>query len=438
MSAAASPEPRRAAAELASLLAKRGAVDATGVTVAAYTFPGFHASALNEKLFAPGWSEYALMRGCTPWFPGHEQPRQPLLGALDERLPSTWEIYNRLAREHGVDAFIWDAYWYDDGPAFHEALEEGFLRAPNVATMQFAVMWTNHHWPVWFPNVDTAGRALIEYRLRSPDHAEETAWRSLTHMVGRYCHLPNYWRIEDCPVLVIWSPASLVQSLGEPRAAKLLKNLRRYAQQCGHRDLHLHAPQPDPELLARLGLDSGGEFNPVHVRARALKSPKRHDISYAEVALSLVKDWLKAARGKARASLPMFPSASPGWDTAPRRIPYRVDGKGPEKVWAPAEVVVTGDTPALFKALVQGALAVLQSPGYRGPRVLTIGSWNEWTEGQYLLPDTRYGYGILRALAEALGRRVVSAPILERYVGTHPLGEKDGGRRDPAAPLDRT
>jgi Glycosyltransferase WbsX len=34
--------------------------------------------------------------------------------------------------------------------------------------------------------------------------------------------------------------------------------------------------------------------------------------------------------------------------------------------------------------------------------VLTIGYWNEWTEGHYLLPDTRHGYGMLRALERAL------------------------------------
>ena len=36
------------------------------------------------------------------------------------------------------------------------------------------------------------------------------------------------------------------------------------------------------------------------------------------------------------------------------------------------------------------------------PPVLTIGCWNEWTEGQYLLPDTRHGHGMLKALARAL------------------------------------
>jgi hypothetical protein len=34
-------------------------------------------------------------------------------------------------------------------------------------------------------------------------------------------------------------------------------------------------------------------------------------------------------------------------------------------------------------------------------RVVTVGCFNEWTEGQYLLPDTDFGHGMLQALARA-------------------------------------
>ena len=38
------------------------------------------------------------------------------------------------------------------------------------------------------------------------------------------------------------------------------------------------------------------------------------------------------------------------------------------------------------------------------PRILTIACFNEWSEGHYLLPDNRFGYGMLDALGEALGK----------------------------------
>src|SRR5512133_2584881 len=87
----------------------------SGLTVACYTFPNYHVSALQSRLYGPGWTEYLLTRAARPWFPGHQQPRTPLLGELDESKPETWERYNELAAMHGVDAVIWDWYWSDVG-----------------------------------------------------------------------------------------------------------------------------------------------------------------------------------------------------------------------------------------------------------------------------------------------------------------------------------
>ena len=79
-----------------------------GMEIAAYVFPNYHASALHNKIYAPGWTEYNLIRSARPWFEGHQQPRTPLLGELDESLPSTWEVYNRLCKSSGIDVLLWD------------------------------------------------------------------------------------------------------------------------------------------------------------------------------------------------------------------------------------------------------------------------------------------------------------------------------------------
>src|SRR5262245_22890745 len=154
------------------------------LTVACYTFPHYHPSALNDRLYGPGWSEYVLMRGCRPWFPGHHQPRQPMLGELDEREPATWERYNALAADNGVDVFIWDWYWYGDEPVLHEALDEGFLRASNNRRLKFAVMWTNHPWPIWFPTVQVDGTNRRSFALDAPERPDQV-WQSLSFMIAR-------------------------------------------------------------------------------------------------------------------------------------------------------------------------------------------------------------------------------------------------------------
>ena len=78
----------------------------------------------------------------------------------------------------------------------------------------------------------------------------------------------------------------------------------------------------------------------------------------------------------------------------------------------PAFPVVVDDSPASFEALAKEATGFVNSqPDV--PNVITIGCWNEWTEGHYLLPDTDHGMGILYALADALGKEIPHARYRE-------------------------
>ena len=145
-----------------------------GLTVATYVFPNYHASALHNKLYAQGWTEYNLVRSARPWFEGHQQPRTPLLGELDESKPSTWETYNELCKQSGIDVLIWDWYWYDGKPCLHEALENGFLEAKNNKDVKFACMWTNHPWYVLYPTKMTDGKNAYPPSFDAPDFSEES------------------------------------------------------------------------------------------------------------------------------------------------------------------------------------------------------------------------------------------------------------------------
>jgi hypothetical protein len=373
------------------------------------------------------------MRGGRPWFPEHHQPRQPLLGELDERRPETWDRYNALAAEHGIDVFIWDWYWYDGEPAMHEALEEGFLRARNRGIVKFALMWTNHPWLTLFPTVHVDGTRSFAHARDAPSRPEDV-WRSLSYLIARYLHHPDYWQIDGKPVLVIWDSRRLVEAFGVEGTRRLLDDLRAFAAKLGHAGIHFHLDCTQPVAdgggglgdIAALGFDSYGLYNPIVLAG--LRRPKEDELpEYGVVAADVVRSlWTEV---DALAELPCFPSVSPGWDAAPRHNALPRTSAGDRGTW-PGALVVVNETPGAFEALVRAAFAYLNARPETRP-ILTIGCWNEWTEGQYILPDTRLGYGMLEALAQALGlernARSYASPGADPWPG--PAGP--GPRLDP-------
>ena len=154
--------------------------------------------------------------------------------------------------------------------------------------------------------------------------------------------------------------------------------------------------------LPAMGVQSFSLYNAIAMACEG--RPDEEELpEYGVVAADVVSQvWPQYA---AACEVPFFPTVNPGTDNAPRVL-EPVRGARPSRAVWPATPIVVNETPAAFAALVAGALGYLNAHP-ETPPVMTIGCWNEWTEGHYLLPDTRHGYGMLRALANVLnpGRR---------------------------------
>ena len=64
--------------------------------------------------------------------------------------------------------------------------------------------------------------------------------------------------------------------------------------------------------------------------------------------------------------------------------------------------VLVGNTPDRFKMALAEAKKFMDKKNPKH-KILTINSWNEWTEGSYIEPDTVHGLGYLEAIRKALG-----------------------------------
>ena len=86
--------------------------------------------------------------------------------------------------------------------------------------------------------------------------------------------------------------------------------------------------------------------------------------------------------------MPFYPHVSIGWDTNPRFKELKED-------------LITDGTPDLFASFLRCAIKFVDS-GSLSPRLITVNSWNEWSEGSYLEPDTVHGTQYLEALRNAV------------------------------------
>lgn len=372
--------------------------------VLAYYFPDYHRDARNEAWFGEGWTEWRLVREATARFEGHGQPRRPTLGYTDEADPVVMAEQIRLAVEHGIDGFVFDYYWYDDGPYLQRALDEGFLDAHNPHGFEFSLMWANHDLLDIFPRRDLAE---VPRTLRSGRLDRAAFERMAHHVVDAYFAREEYTRIGGKSRFSIYEVGAFVQGLGGVKAAaEALRWFDALARSHGHAGIHFDAvvwgfsvlpqeiPIEEPEsLLTALGFDSASSYVWIHhIDSLAQDFPRATNWrEVGEQAFAAYRDY------ESRLPVPFHPNVTVGWDASPRvsadtaftqeHLPY------PPAWNASAEDFEAG--------LRLAADFVAHAP--QEYREVTINAWNEWTEGSYLLPDDRDGLSRLEAVRRVFG-----------------------------------
>lgn len=351
---------------------------------AAYVYTGWHPIAERDASFHPGFTEWELVRSCTPRFVGHAQPKVPLLGEYDDRDPVAFGQRIALARQHGIDAFVFGVFWCRGKRVFEAGLDQGFLQSSHARDTPFACMWANRM-PRRVLPVRRSDVPVIDPARAVPSDQQDFV-DFIAMLADNYFHRDNYVTVEGRSYLSIYDSTFFVQELGIDGARTAIAAARTWLREHGHRDLHLAAIEPNAEALPvvrEIGFDSVTHY----VLLPDWKGPFEQD--YREYAELRAGQWRSFAEDS---GLCYMPSVAPGWDASPRGADF--GNKRPDKYpWSP---VVTGEHPELFAAALQRARAFRSPTSVDDPLVL-VASLNEWSEGHYLEPDQRFGMGWLEA-----------------------------------------
>ncbi len=353
--------------------------------VAAFVWPSYTGDEPRARMFWPeGDGEWESLRHATPKFDGHLWPRRPRWGYCNEADPRVMEMQIDAAADHGVNVFIYDWYWYDRRPFLEQCLDNGYLKARNNDRMRFYIMWANHDvnhlWDrrlsdindnvIWLAAIDRKEFEIIGRR-----------W------IEKYFTHPCYYTIDGKPVLMIFHYGNFVNGLGGVNAAAdAVAWLEAETRKAGLPGLHLqlNGHSADAQTLRTIGFESFTHYN-----FRCYRNPERTD---DEILGDPGPEWERVTKNT---SLTYFPQVSIGWDTNPRFKSFKQD-------------ITRQHSPETFKRAMLAARAYADAHSDQPP-LITVNSWNEWTEGSYLQPDDLTGYGYLEALAQ-----VVHAPGRER------------------------
>lgn len=355
--------------------------------------PQYYPIPENDNVWGKGYTEWICTAKAKPLFRGHYQPRIPAdLGFYDLRVPETRRAQAELARDAGIEGFMYWHYWFGNGKRllerpFDEVLSSGEPDYP------FCLGWANHSWRT------STWKALSHFRPEN-NMIVEQLYPGDDDIVAHFNNvLPafkdkRYITVDGKPLFVVWSPMEI------PDFKHFSKVWNELAVQNGLKGIHFVGMTSCTEDKYKAVFDAGFDsIIPGYMwRAETIIQKKivKYGLNYLRSRLDdrflpLAKyDYSKIIKhltSDLDKRLDVFPSAIPQWDRSPR------SGR--------RAIIYYGSTPDLFKQHLEDVMDKIKDKPM-DKRILFIRSWNEWGEGNYVEPDQKFGLGYLNAIKEVL------------------------------------
>ena len=288
--------------------------------------------------------------------------RLPALGLYAQENPQVAEWEAKWALEHGISFFVY--CWYRRGQGqpvqtqFGRGLHEGLFRSRVAETMKFAILWENQDQGIG----GVAGEPDLMHNL-------------VPHWIDNFFKRPNYLTIDGKPVLFVYDTENFIRDLGGlEQAGRAIEAMRAACRAAGFAGLTLIGEYRGfvPATLDRmrdLGVDASFAY--------CWHLPGSPDPDTA------VAGQLQAIRAiRDRGVLPEVVTVSQGWS----------GWHDEDTVWSVP--------PDRFEQLLREAKEIVAASPKEsiGSRMILLDNWNEWSEGHFIAPSRKYGFGYLDAV----------------------------------------
>lgn len=359
--------------------------------VIAMYLPQYHPIPENNDVWGKGFTEWNNVAKARPLFRGHHQPNIPAdLGFYDLRLPEIREQQAQLAREAGVEGFMYWHYWFGNGKRllerpFNEVLESGKPDFP------FCLGWANHDWKTstW----TTMGNLQKNHMICKQEYLGDDDYIMHFNYCLKAFKDPRYIKVDGKPFFLLYDAKAL------PDSHHFFDLWNKLARENDFPGIHFvginEANDPDYKNVLSRGYNAvshGGVWDPLQkikgYYKMVIEKKIRDKVDWlAPIDKYKYKDFIKYTFNETDKQENIYPNIIPGWDRSPR------SGKKAQ--------IVYGSTPELWKKHVQEAVDLVKNKEDEH-KIIILRSWNEWGEGNYVEPDERWGTAYLDVLREIL------------------------------------
>lgn len=359
--------------------------------VIAIYLPQYHPIPENDAVWGKGFTEWTNVAQARPLFKGHYQPRIPKdLGFYDLRMPEVREEQAALAKNAGIEGFMyWQYYFGDDKKLLERPFEE--VLASGKPDFPFCLGWANHSWQTKTWKRDSGlkeGKTMImEQKYGGEKQYTEHFMYNLPAFKDH-----RYITIDGKPLFVVWNPNDHSDEI-----SLLIKVWRRLAEENGLKGLYFVGRQflgTSVQQLIDMGFDAvyqertqqamnGGEsfslWHRIRYKIQQLTgwqmSLDKHD--FEKCYKYLVNDEAKEFN--------VIPTLVAGYDRSPRA------GRNAQ--------IFYNFTPKTWRNHIQDVFSYVMNKD-KEHRIVMLKSWNEWGESNYVEPDLKYGNAMLEVLKE--------------------------------------
>jgi hypothetical protein len=357
----------------------------------AYYLPQYHPIPQNDEWWGKGFTEWTNVAKAKPLFQGHYQPVLPAdLGFYDLRLPEIQEQQAQLAKEYGVDGFIYYQYWFGKDTMLLERPAEAMLQNKNI-DLPFCFCWANETWKGIWHGLANA-EVLIEQTYEG-----EVAYRSYFDYLLPFFKDDRYIKIDNKPMFHIYKPEEI------PDVKLFFELFNNLAIQNGFSGMHFIATicsdvfsLKNDDIYGKVGVEvfmqmrygsqNKSFYAKVQRRIQGIISKKlklnRH---IDERNKPLIFDYKKGVEklNPKLSNKKDIPCVFPNWDNTARS--------------GNKAMIFKNSTPKIWQNHLQKAVDNLII-NRDNPQIIILKSWNEWAEGNYLEPDQKFGHQWLEAI----------------------------------------